>query len=192
MSYLDLLPIAAIVPGLLASLFMLIVAICGNTKCYTHCCFKFVTVVTIGWLVLNVVDAIIFVAVNAIFYVPMFQEELRKITSLCDTALPVLQQTMDDAKVLVDTLKAANLGDKAALASAEAAMVMGTSAVTFFTECCTCFNNMLLDIQNLLTPAILMLVASLFGLWCNFGSCCSACCNPRPVETDGAKVMPQA
>ena len=28
------------------------VCICGNTKCYTHCCFKFVTVVTIGWLIL--------------------------------------------------------------------------------------------------------------------------------------------
>ena len=189
-SLLDLLPIVAIFPGIVSAILMLVIAICGNTKCYTHCCFKFATVIVMVPLILSVVCAIVFIGVNAIFYVPMLQAELRKITALCDTALPVLQQTMDDAQVLVDTLKTASLGDATAVSSAEEALASGSMAVTVFEEVCRCFTGLLSDIQGLMTPSILMLVASLSGLWTAFGSCCSACCNPIPG--DMTKVTPSA
>jgi len=166
-AYIGFLPIVAILPGLVAAVFLLLQFICGNTKCKTHCCFKFNAILAQVFLVICFVIGIVFVAIAIALYIPQIQEQLAILTSTCETIVPTLTKLKNDIS-----------GIPAAALPAEAAGLVTAlpQATTIIETACPCIYTMLDKFTAMLFPGLMLSCSAIYAMWCNCGALCSSCC----------------
>jgi len=189
---LDLLPIAAVVPGLLATLMLLLAATCGfATKGPAYCCAKIPIFLSYLVLLLCLVLYIVLTAVAVAMYLPVTQSQIRSITSICDSAVPTLANTK---LKLVEGIATADAAAMAVDQSLRDQVTTLDEAVTVFdTICAALATDLILAIEGLLFPCIFGLVATLWAWFNAFGLCCSeGCCGVPKQAGPGNKVSPAA
>lgn len=169
----DLLPIAALLPGVLAAILLLIQCLCGNTKCKTHCCFKVCAVFTQICLLLAFILGIVFTAISIALTIPMIQEQMTLLTGMCETTVPTLVQLKNDM---------AGLPASALPSDASELLAAIPTAVTVIETLCPCIYDMLEAFGSMLFPGLFLICSAVYAMWCNCGALCSSCC------TESAKV----
>ena len=101
--YLNLLPIAVLLPGLLAALSMLLMLIFAlKPCCKNYCCAKTWFVFDVIFLILGLILYIIFAALGYAVSLPLVQDQLSRITSVCYTLPIELNQALADGQSALD------------------------------------------------------------------------------------------
>jgi len=184
----QLLPVASIVPGILVSIDLIVVSLCGcMKKSGGYCCAKFFIV--LGYIFLIVATGLYMacVVIAGVMYVPQTQAVLRQYLAMCDTGVPQLGQIVADAQSAFALATAA--GQASAVSEAQDMVTQGESAYNLLNTVCdnvTGADGLLTSIENMLTPAILCFSGCLFSLYNTFSICCAMGCCKNPHT--GAKV----
>lgn len=132
----------------------------------------------------------ILVAVGYAIDHPAVQKQVRQIAGTCDTTLPMLEQSLADARAQRDrtaALLSAGGGDArlaGRLAELTASHANAADALAVFGAECGCLDQLMADIATLLGPGALCLCAVLFSLIALNGLCCAVrCCRaPRSAK----------
>lgn len=112
--------------------------------------------------------------------------------AICDTGLPILQQTVDDAEKLVTQINALPAGSVPAadIATVQDAYDQGVQAAGLFTRLCGHAGTLISSIEGLLFPSLLSIIAAFYSFYAVNGVWCAAGCCTYPK--DGAqKIHPE-
>jgi hypothetical protein len=190
MGMLNLLPIAVIVPGLLATFMILLSSLCGfATSGKSYCCAKFPICFSYLILLLCLIFYFILTGVSVALFLPIAQEQLRQATSVCDSMIPMLSNLLVQVEDALGTAKKAGLDlSKDPDLSSMADMVDNLpAAIGLIITLCEAFSKDLISaIEGLLGPCVIGIVATLWAWFNSFGLCCSEGCCGTPSQ-DGKK-----
>jgi len=182
-SQIGLLPIAALVPAILAAVWMVITAGCAAKTSATMCAAKCFCVMDFLLLILSAVFYIIFAAIGWFITSPFATEILKMVTSQCDALVPVMKGMLATVQALSDTSDDPELTDMAtdlepAVAALEAA--------------CTCVIDIIFALGALFGAGLLATFASFYCIFVIYGLCCSAKCCKKPEVTGSANKVSDA
>lgn len=190
MGMLNLLPIAVIVPGLLATFMILLSSLCGfATSGKSYCCAKFPICFSYLILLLCLIFYFILTGVSVALFLPVAQEQLRKATSVCDSMIPMLSNLLVQVEDALGTAKKAGLDISTDPTMAPMASMVDNlpEAIALIITLCEAFSKDLISaIEGLLGPCVIGIVATLWAWFNSFGLCCSEGCCGTPSQ-DGKK-----
>jgi len=166
-AYIDFLPIVVLLPSILSAIFLVIQFCCAHNKCKTNCCFKFAAFLTLLFLLISAIMGLVCTAIGIVLYIPMIQEQLSLLTSVCETTVPTLVQLSNDIS-----------GIPASALPAQAADLMAAlpQAIIIIETVCPCIYDLLDSFTSLLFPGLFLVAGSIYGMWCSLGACCTSCC----------------
>merc|ERR1740138_880028 len=101
-------------------------------------------------------------------YSKQVQTELRQYLAICDTGVPVIQQTVNDAIRMMEMAESAGMAE--AVAEADALVSEGALAVELLTGLCEYVFTIVTCIENILVPALLAWVMTLCTWYNTFGA----------------------
>jgi hypothetical protein len=179
-SHASALPVYAILPALLASLYLLFLSLCYARNARTMKCAKFLSLILMLLLVLCMVIYIIFAILAYAVTMDDVQKEIIKVTSVCDTTVPVLRQTLQDSQTFYTEAQTVANIDAADLSSIKAVLDNAGPSFNIFDQLCVCLNQIFFDFGDLFAPAMLCVMFSAYALWVVFSLCYVAkcCCSP--------------
>jgi hypothetical protein len=181
---LRLIPIAVVVPGLLAAIFMLLASACGASSARkgTYCCTK--CSIVLSWLCSFLAFA--FYTIFAAFAVvlayapPVLKENINMIGGMCVSIPANLRQTVED-----NTLMISHLSPTDQAAYQPTIETIGAIAVGVEDGC-----GFLLDffdaMNGLFLPGLLCVVSIIFAYFTSCTLCCATgCCTAPPADGPG-------
>merc|ERR1719326_1715177 len=184
----ELLPIAVMVPGILAALFLILSSACActPTKKGTYCCTKFAMFLAYVFLLLCLIFYMIFiiVALALTFAPPMIKEPINAIQSLCISIPANLNQMRSDSLSLIDKMDA--MGQDVSIFSdtLDSLNVVIDAVVSG----CGHIVDLFQALFGLFLPGLICVVAIVFALFVNTTFCCAAgCCASDKAAIEAAK-----
>jgi hypothetical protein len=171
----SLLPIAALVPAILAAVWMVITAICAAKTSATMCAAKCFCVMDFLLLLLSVVFYIIFAAIGWFITSPFAVDIIKQVTSTCDALVPTMKGMAATVNTLAETQPDnQDLSDMAADLEPAVAALEGA---------CTCVVDIIFTLGALFSAGLLATFASFYCIFVIYGLCCSAKCCKKPEVT---------
>jgi len=191
-SLLQLLPVAVVVPGVLAALCLLLGGLCAASpfRKGTYCCSKLVMFLATLFLLLCFVFYIIFIAIGLAltFAPPVIQQPINMIQGMCVTVPAQLNQVVGDSMATIDRLGSAG-GD---LTSVRDQLTNLSTMVGAIDSACDNINAIFAGIFGVFLPGLVCVVAIVFAMWVNEMLCCAAGCFKGPpkvgAEQEAGKV----
>ena len=186
--YIDLLNVAVIVPAVLVSLTLLVTSACEarKTKNNSKCCMKTFALVSMLLMVVCLVFYCIFAALAIAINEEFVQDQLKVVTSLCETTMPVMKQTLSDAKTAVTRAKAVPGVDTTELSDLEDVLAQAKPAAELFDKTCDCITDLFFSFEGLFVPGLCCVVAAAYGLFIVNSLCVAAKCCCKPTIKGGA------
>jgi hypothetical protein len=190
---LQLIPVAVMVPGLLAAIWLLFAAIgssvmCKNKRKGSYCFTKCFVLLSWVFLLLAFVFYLIFAAFALVVsfaasFAPVIDEQLSSIQVLCVAKPAELAQLVQDNQAVVDRLDAAGQD----VASLQSTLTDVQFISQKLTTGCTLIQDFIQDLMNLFVPGLMCVVAIIFSYFNGCALCCSAGCCKSP-SSGSAKV----
>ena len=170
------LPVALLIPGLLAVICLLSAALCPCGKCHVgrYGCTKCLIMLNNLLLIISFIFYTIFAVVAIIleFAPPRIQEPVDKVKSMCQVIPAEVNQLVADNLAAIQQLSAtgqdiSELSDKLGTIEALAGLV---------DTGCDCVLGIFTEFQMLFLPGALCMIACIFAIYINNALCCSAGC----------------
>ena len=177
-AYIDFLPIVVLLPSILSAIFLVIQFCCAHNKCKTNCCFKFAAFLTLLFLLISAIMGLVCTAIGIVLYIPMIQEQLSLLTSVCETTVPTLKQLSNDISGIPASALPCAISNIPDDSLCEAARLMAAlpQAIIIIETVCPCIYDLLDSFTSLLFPGLFLVAGSIYGMWCSLGACCTSCC----------------
>jgi hypothetical protein len=185
---LRLLPLAVMVPGLFAALFLLLGAVCPMSKARkgSYCCTKCMIFFADILLLLALVFYAIFAAFSIVFQsVPQVKEPLGEIRATCDVLPLSLKQMVGDNLATIDKLD--SMG--ADVADIQKTLTELSDTVLLIDQGCGFVNSFIGAMVGMFFPGVMCVIAIIFAMFVNQTLCCAAgCCCKGPPKADAPKM----
>ena len=186
---LALLPIAVLVPGLLAAASLGFGAACPVAPGHkgSYCLTKFMIVIADIWLVVSFLFYVTFCAFAiAMLVVPVLEEQISQIRGICEVVPATVAQLVSDNQAAVDKLVAAGQTG-ADMNTLQDQLDQVTQLSLLLRRGCSHLNNFILQMIEIFLPGLLCVVAVAFAMFVNKTLCCAAgCCRAPPTSTHQA------
>jgi hypothetical protein len=188
--YLVLLSVAVVVPGVLAALFMFLSSLCA---CGHHCCgnrlagcSKFFLMITYIFIILSFVIGVVATALGPLIQV-FGKEMITTVTAICETSLPVLEQTLYDSRTAMSNAMATG-ADPASVTDLNTLQLGAEEPVEMFGIACGCLVEFFNTAVDLFSPGICNILASIFALYASYFSCWTTGCCVMPHTAKTSQV----
>ena len=188
--YLVLLSVAVVVPGVLAALFMFLSSLCA---CGHHCCgnrlagcSKFFLLITYVFIILSFIIGAVATALGPLIQV-FGEEQLTMVTAICETTLPVLEQTLYDSRTAMSNAMATGAAP-ASITELSTLLLAAEEPVAIFGIACGCLVDFFNTAVDLFSPGICNILASLFALYASYFSCWTTGCCVMPHTAKTSQV----
>jgi len=183
---LKLLPVAVMVPGIFAILFLLLASLFPLSKKRkgSYCCTKCMIFFGNIFLVLSLIFYSIFAGIAVIlkFGGPQIDAIINQVTGMCDTIPSMIQQLLADNQETLNKLNDAGQDTSELQTTLDDVAVIGNLAV----EGCGLITSLLDEAVALFLPGFLCIVAIVFAIYNNNSLCCAAgCCCKGPPKAAG-------
>jgi hypothetical protein len=192
---LNLLNIFVAIPAALSALFMFLQSMCAYNagKSWCSCCSKLFLLIAYVWIILSIIVGVIAAALGPLVQLEEAQSILSTSTGICETTLPTLEQTLQDA-----TAAMARMPSNTTASSSSDLQNMLNAAqdpVAIFGNLCVCVTSFFGSAVNLFGPGICNIIVAIFAFYASFGQCWTegCCVGPKTAKTtsitNGAKKM---
>ena len=192
-SFISLLPIAAMVPGLFCVLFMATASLCSmsSKRKGTYCCTKCMIMLGNLFMLISFVFYAIFAGVGAALTMPppVVQSAIILVTGSCDTIPTMINQLLADNEAALNQMIAAGTpASSLTTIQTQLADVKGVSGI--ITTGCGHITQMFVDFSALFAPSVCCMIAIFFAAFMNNTLCCAAgCCKSNNAA---GQVKPEA
>jgi len=174
--YIPLLPIAVIVPGVLACLCLFFSGACPMGKCHVgrYGCTKFFIIIGNIWLIVALVFYMIFavIALALKYAPPNILAQINSALSMCEVIPPMIKQKLGDSQSALDVLKSAGQDTSQYDKTLKDIVVLSDLADAG----CENILQMFEEFNLLFLPGALCVTACFFGLYTSNALCCAAGC----------------
>jgi len=192
---LNLLNIFVAIPAALSALFMFLQSMCAYNagKSWCSCCSKLFLLIAYVWIILSIIVGVIAAALGPLVQLEEAQSILSTSTGICETTLPTLEQTLQDA-----TAAMARMPSNTTASSSSDLQNMLNAAqdpVAIFGNLCVCVTSFFGSAVNLFGPGICNIIVAIFAMYASCGQCWTegCCVGPKTAKTtsitNGAKKM---
>ena len=187
--YIEMIDLISLAPAAVVVLTLIITAGCGQRDIQTMKWMKCFALTSLPLLIVCIVFYAIFSAVGYAITFEAVQEQFIKVTSLCETSLPTIKQTLTDAESALKSAKTLTGVDASDMSDLEDKVSYARPAANIFEAVCDCINNLFFSINKLFIPGLCCVSASVYALWTVFAMCCAGkcCCRPRRNAKVGGK-----
>jgi len=182
---LNLLNIFVAIPAALSALFMFLQSMCaynaGKSRC--SCCSKLFLLIAYVWIILSIIVGVIAAALGPLVQLEEAQSILSTSTGICETTLPTLEQTLQDA-----TAAMARMPSNTTASSSSDLQNMLNAAqdpVAIFGNLCVCVTSFFGSAVNLFGPGICNIIVAIFAFYASFFQCWTegCCVGPHTAKT---------
>ena len=188
--YIDLLPLMVSLPALLAMATLLLAAACGARDISTMKCAKCFGFYSMVLLIVSFVFYIIVVVLAVAITDASIQEQIIKVTSICETTLPNVKQTLQDSTASIAKAKDVPNVDTTELTKLQDKLAEVKPAVKLFETACLCLNETFFAIAELFVPGVVCVTAVYYALYSVCGLCCAAkCCGTPTIGAGGVSLV---
>jgi len=188
--YLVLLSVAVVVPGVLAALFMFLSSLCacGHRYCDNRLagCSKFFLMITYIFIILSFVIGVVATALAPLIQV-FGKEMITTVTAICETTLPVLEQTLSDSRTAMSNARATGAAP-ASVTDLNTLLLAAEEPVEIFGIACGCLVKFFNTAVDLFSPGICNILASIFALYASYFSCWTTGCCVMPHTAKTSQV----
>jgi hypothetical protein len=188
--YLVLLSVAVVVPGVLAALFMFLSSLCacGHHYCGNRLagCSKFFLMITYIFIILSFVIGVVATALGPLIQV-FGEEQITMVTAICETTLPVLEQTLYDSRTAMSNAMATGAAP-ASVTDLNTLLLAAEEPVEIFGIACGCLVKFFNTAVDLFSPGICNIIASIFALYASCFSCWTTGCCVAPHTAKTSQV----
>ena len=182
---LNLLNIFVAIPAALSALFMFLQSMCAYNagKSWCSCCSKLFLLITYVWIILSFIVGVIAAALGPVVQLDFAQSILARITGICETTLPTLEQTLQDATAAMTRMPS----NTTASSSSDLQNMLNAAQdpVAIFGNLCVCVTSFFGSAVNLFGPGICNIIVAIFAY---YASCCQCwtegcCVGPKTAKT---------
>ena len=180
--YLNLLNIFVAIPAALSALFMLLQSMCAyrahTANKWCSCCSKLFLWITYVWIILSFIVGVIAAALGPVVQLDFAQSILARITGVCETTLPTLEQTLQDATAAMARMPSTTTADSSS--DLQDMLNAAQDPVAIFGNLCVCITSLFGSAVNLFGPGICNIIVAIFAYYASCCQCWTEGCCVRP------------
>ena len=177
---LNLLNIFVAIPAALSALFMFLQSMCAYNagKSWCSCCSKLFLLITYVWIILSFIVGVIAAALGPLVQLDFAQSILLTSTGICETTLPTLEQTLQDATAAMTHMPS----NTTASSSSDLQNMLNAAQdpVAIFGNLCVCVTSFFGSAVNLFGPGICNIIVAIFAYYASCCQCWTEGCCVRP------------
>ena len=189
---LNLLNIFVAIPAALSALFMFLQSMCayhaGTSWC--SCCSKLFLLITYVWIILSFIVGVIAAALGPLVQLDFAQSILLTSTGICETTLPTLEQTLQDATAAMARMPSNTTADSSS--DLQDMLNAAQDPVEIFSNLCVCITSLFGSAVNLFGPGICNIIVAIFAMYASFGQCWTEGCCVGPKRAKESSISADA
>ena len=185
----NLLNIFVAIPAALSALFMFLQSMCAlNAKDTNNCssCSKLFLLITYVWIILSFIVGVIAAALGPLVQLDFAQSILLTSTGICETTLPTLEQTLQDATAAMARMPSNTTADSSS--DLQDMLNAAQDPVEIFSNLCVCITSLFGSAVNLFGPGICNIIVAIFAMYASCCQCWTEGCCVRPKTAKATHI----